>query len=422
MDTLVRLGTATRRRQVMLVALLVLAGVVNYFDRAALSIANETISNEMHLSSAQMGFLLSAFAWTYGLAQLPAGLLSDRFGPRIVLAAAMAVWSTAQVACGLVRSYGQFVFGRLALGLGESPMFTSGARAIVEWFPLRERGTPLGLFNASSALAPALAPPLLTPLMLSFGWRALFVAIGVAGLGVAMIWFAFYRDLAASPVSQSEAAAIRHDDVAGTGGATGWTKLLTIGSTWAMIGGAFGTVYITWLYIAWLPFYLERVHHLNTAQTGLVATIPLFAGFIGGAMGGIVCDGLARLGVPVVASRKAPIIVGLLLAGLLTLVLPLAHDEATALILISLAMLLASGASSASWALGATLAPQGLVATVEALQNVGGSLGGALAPLITGIVLDVTHGFGPAFVMAGLVGIASGVSYALVAADAYQEL
>jgi MFS family permease len=418
------LSRATRQRQWILVALLVTAGVVNYLDRSTLAIANHDISSEMRLSPGQMGLLLSAFAWAYSAAQLPAGLLTDRLGARIVLAGAMTVWSSAQMICGGVSTFGQFIVARVGLGLGESPLFTSGARATVDWFPIRDRGVPLGLFNSASSLGPALAPPLLTALMLAFGWRSMFVAMGAAGLLVALAWWLYYRDPTETLVSADDIAAIQAGDFASEAkaGPAIWKAFFLIPSTWALIGGQFGTVYVTWLYVAWLPDYLESVRHVSVAQTGVFAAIPQFAGFVGGVIGGFLSDGLAHRKLDPVLSRKIPAATGLAIAALLTALAPLSSNTGVVLAVMSGAMFFAYGSGSCSWALGATLTPPRFVATLESIQNVGGSFGGALAPLVTGLVVQFTHGFGPAFALAASASLAGAVSLWLVRADAYEGI
>ncbi len=167
----------------------------------------------------------------------------------------MSAWSVAQIASGAVRSFGQFLVARAALGIGESPMFTAGARATVDWFPVKARGLPLGLFNAASSLGPAIAPPLLTPLMLAFGWRPMFMLMGAAGALVTVAWIAIYHDPEKDGVTPEELQTIHDGEVARTGPAGWhvWGKLLRIPTTWAMIGGLFGIVYVTWLYVSWLP-------------------------------------------------------------------------------------------------------------------------------------------------------------------------
>jgi sugar phosphate permease len=419
-----RLSHVTRKRQWILVALLVGAACVNYLDRSTLAIANHDIASELHFSPAEMGALLSAFAWTYALFQLPAGILADRYGPRAMLGAGMVLWSLAQLVSGTVQGFGQFIAARAGLGFGESPMFTAGARACVNWFPPADRGVPLGLFNAASSLGPAIAPPLLTALMLAFGWRPMFLIMGVAGLVSALIWMIAYREPEQAGIPQVDLDRLRASNAEGTAVAAprAWAALFAVPSTWALMGGLFGIVYITWLYVTWLPAYLETIRHVSVAQTGILAALPQAAGFVGGCLGGFVSDWLAHRDIEPVLARKIPTVAGLALAGLLTGVAPLAGNTGIALALMSLAMFFAYGAGSCSWALGASLTPPAMVATLESIQNIGGSIGGALAPLVTGLVVQHTGGFTPAFLVASVAALLSAVSYAFVRPDAYAGL
>lgn len=413
-----------RRRRIWLVALLVAAGCVNYMDRSTLAVANHDIAGELHLSPSEMGALLSAFAWAYALLQLPIGVLTDRIGPHVMLSVGMGVWSVAQIVSGTVGTFGQFLVARAGLGVGESPMFTAGARAVVNWFPVKDRGWPLGLFNAASSLGPALAPPVLTALMLAYGWRPMFVIMGVAGFIVAAIWAWHYRDPAAAGVSPVDLTAIHAGERGGDAGANprSWAALFAIPSTWALMGGLFGIVYVTWLYVSWLPAYLESVRKVSVAETGYLAAIPQFAGFIGGCLGGFLTDRLAHRDIDPVMSRKIPTVAGLAIAGVCTGLVPLIDDMHAALALMSAAMFFAYGAGSCSWALGASMTPPNMVATLESVQNIGGSIGGALAPLVTGFIVQGTKAFDWAFVAAALVALASAASYALVRNDAYAAL
>jgi MFS family permease len=164
------------------VAMLLITGAINYVDRVALSIANPLVRADLHLSIAEMGVLLSVFLWTYALCQLPVGAMIDRLGPRWLLGIGVILWSLAQVAVGFVGTMGQFVWTRVFLGIGESPQFPLGARVVRNWYNVRDRGMPTGIFNSASTLGPAIAPPLLTGLMIGLGWRWMFIIIGVAGL------------------------------------------------------------------------------------------------------------------------------------------------------------------------------------------------------------------------------------------------
>ena len=174
--------------------LVLTAGLVNYVDRVTLSVTGPVIARELHLRPSQMGLLFSAFLWTYGLAQAPVGAIIDRIGPRRLLGGALVLWSAAQGATGLAVGLPQLTAARLFLGLGEAPQWPTGAKVVGAWFAPNVRGLATGVFNTASTLGPALAPPLVTGLMLSFGWRGAFFATALAGLVVALIWLALYRD------------------------------------------------------------------------------------------------------------------------------------------------------------------------------------------------------------------------------------
>lgn len=143
-----------RRGQRIALALLMVSGIVNYLDRGTLAVASSAIRADLGLSLSQMGLLLSAFSWSYALCQFPVGGLVDRIGPRRLLGVGLIVWSIAQAAGGMVSTFGWFIVARIVLGIGEAPQFPSAARVVSNWFPLRARGTPTGIFNAASPLAP----------------------------------------------------------------------------------------------------------------------------------------------------------------------------------------------------------------------------------------------------------------------------
>jgi sugar phosphate permease len=136
-----------RRFQTISLVLLVVCGTINYLDRGALSVANPVIRTDLGVSIGQMGLLLSAFAWSYALVQLPVGGLVDRAGPRLLLGIGMTLWSLAQAAGGLVTSFGQFIGARIFLGIGEAPQYPTSARVLSNWFAVRDRGVPTGVFK-----------------------------------------------------------------------------------------------------------------------------------------------------------------------------------------------------------------------------------------------------------------------------------
>jgi MFS family permease len=373
-----------RRGAYLALGLVLTAGLVNYVDRVTLSVAGPVIAGELHLRPSQLGLLFSAFLWTYGLAQAPVGAIIDRIGPRRLLGGALTLWSAAQGATGLAVGLPQLIVARLFLGLGEAPQWPTGAKVVRTWFAPNVRGLATGVFNTASTLGPAIAPPIVTALMLAFGWRGAFFATALAGLVVALIWLTFYRDAPATP--DGDALAPR----------TPWRRLFAGPTLWAMALGNVGSGYMNWFFAAWLPGYLESARHLTVPQTGWAASIPYLFGVIGSLTGGFACDRLAAAGLSPIASRKLPIVAGLAVGAAFTGLTILAPTSASAIADISAALFFSNLAGAAIWAMAITVAPPGGTASVGAVQNFGGFLGGALAPIVTGLSVETTHSFAAA--------------------------
>jgi sugar phosphate permease len=401
-------------------AMLVVAGVVNYIDRATLAVANPLIRQELGLSIADMGYLLSAFLWSYAFAQLPTGALVDRLGPRLLLTIGLALWSGAQFLGGLVTSFGTFFGARILLGIGEAPQFPTGARVVRDWFNPRDRGFATGVFNCASSLGTAIAAPLLTVLMLAFGWRWMFMIMGIAGLLVAAVWYALYRnptDLALTageqryrtegdPANRRERVTFRE-----------WRLLFRFRTTWGMILGYFGCIYLTWIYNAWLPSYLEMERHMSIRGAGMWAFVPFAWGVVGALSGGWFADMLVRRGISPVNSRKYPAAVALLGTALCTLLAAYTASNTLAITFISASLFLVYVTSTCAWALSSVAAPANCTASIGAMQNFGGYLGGALAPTVTGLIVQDTKSFVLALVVGAVVGTAAALSYLFIVRD-----
>ena len=398
-------------------AMLVVAGVINYIDRATLAVANLLIRQDLGLSIADMGYLLSAFLWAYAFSQLPAGALVDKLWPRLLLSIGLALWSLAQLIAGFVHSFGQFFSARLLLGIGEAPQFPTGARVVRDWFHPRDRGLATGVFNCASSLGTAIAVPLLTFLMLSFGWRIMFMVMGVAGLVMAAVWYIFYRNPSDLDLTDEENAYRTHGDPPGDRNVVTlgeWKQLFRFRTTWGMILGYFGCIYLTWIYTAWLPGYLELERHMSVKFTGFAAAIPFVWGVVGGLFGGYLTDVLVRLGVSPVNSRRYPATIALVGTAVCTVAAAFVASNALAIGFISASLFLLYVTSTCAWALSSVAAPTNCTASIGAMQNFGGYLGGALAPTVTGLIVQHTGTFVPAMVVGAVIGLASAASYLFV--------
>jgi sugar phosphate permease len=415
--------TPSRIRAIQRTALtlLVFAGTLNYIDRATLAIANPLIRQDMGLSIADMGLLLSAFLWAYAFFQLPGGVLVDRVGPRRLLTAGLAVWSVAQAAAGFVGSFWQFSIARVFLGLGEAPMFSSCVRVVRDWFSPRQRGLGMGICNTTSSLGPCIAPPILTFLMLEFGWRWMFALMGIVGVVIAAIWFAVFRDTRDTPLTAEETAFLTEGEEPSTGAQVTfkeWGGLFRFRTTWGLILGFFGVVYMTWLFQGWLPGYLEIQRHMSIRATGLVASIPFFFGVVGSVGFGWVTDRLMAAGFSPVNSRKLPIVCGLIGMAVFTYIAAETSSNVIAVACISAAVFCNGGSSGMSWSLASVAAPANCTASLGSMMNFGGYIGGALAPTITGFIVQATGSFEDALILGAVIALIGAASYILIVRQA----
>jgi MFS family permease len=382
-----------RRMQWIAIGLATAAIALNYIDRSTLAIGNVTIRQEFGLNATAIGALQSFWSVTYAFFQIPVGFLLDRLGPRYLVGLALVAWSAAQAAGGLASSYTQLMWARIALGATESPAFPGAVRVTSDWFHVKDRGKPTGVYNSGGSIGPAIAPPLLTALRLGFGWRTMFITMGVAGLIGSLVWFRLYRDPAKTVLEPQDEAYLAENRAAEAPvELRNWGRLFKFRSMWGLMLGAFCTGYAVWMYQTWLPAYLEMQQHISIAKTGFLAMIPLVFSVLGAWAGGWVTDRFAR-GMEIVSSRRLPSILGLLLSGLFTIIATTASSGTTAVIWISAAMFFLSLGISCKWTLITAVAPQSYCTSVASIQNFGGYIGGTVSPLVTGIVVDVTGSF-----------------------------
>ncbi|WP_192456517.1 MFS transporter [Musicola keenii] len=412
-NTVVKTSPMTRLRW-GIIFILLMAAVINYLDRANLSIANTTIAKEFGFSATQMGMLLSAFLWPYAIANLPAGWLVDKLGPKRMFSWAVGLWSTFTVLAGFVNGYSMFYGLRMLLGVSESPFFTSGIKITHRWFSSRERGLPTAIINTGSQIANAVAPPILTVLLLTLGWRGMFIAIGLLGLPLLLAWLKFYRE--PTPAEEHEIhseAPVSSPAADNTHQQAGWGSLFRHKTTWFMILGNFSIMFTIWVYLTWLPSYLEKSLGFSLKQTGWLASIPFFAGILGVLCGGAISDRFIRRGMSTITARKIPIVLGAAMAACFVAPIPFVHDTALSILLLSLGYFCSQLPSGVIWTLATDIAPKNQVASLGAIQNFGGFLGAASAPIITGVILDATGVFTNVFFLGAGLLMLGALSYGL---------
>ena len=187
-----------------------------------------------------------------------------------------------QALTGIVNSFSHFILLRIGLGIGEAPFMPAGVKSINDWYAQRERGTAVGIFNSSTVLGQAIAPPALVIMQLAWGWRTMFVVIGLAGILVGLCWYVGYRNRRQFTLQEEEQRYLASEEAARPAlKLSEWLALFKRRTTWGMILGFSGVNYTGWLYIAWLPGYLQAQQGLSLAKTGWVAAIPFLAAAVG---------------------------------------------------------------------------------------------------------------------------------------------
>jgi cyanate permease len=242
--------------------------------------------------------------------------------------------------------------------------------------------------------------------------------MGVLGIVVAIVWYAVYREVAEAALSPGEAHHLTEGEEepppAQHVTLAEWGQLFGFRVTWGLILGFFGIVYMVWLFQAWLPGYLEIQRHMSIRTTGFVAAIPYACGVVGSIGAGWVTDRLMAGGFSPINSRKLPIIIGLVAMAAFTFVAAETPSNVVAVMAISAAVFFAGGASGMSWALASVAAPAHCTASLGSIQNFGGYLGGALAPTVTGFIVQATGTFVPALLVGAVIALASALAYLVV--------
>jgi MFS family permease len=384
----------TNARRWTIVALIFVASLINYLDRATISVALPQIAHDLVLSPVTKGVLLSAFFWSYALMQIPIGWCVDRFDLRWLYAGTFALWSLACGLTGLAGSLFALIVLRILLGIGESIFLPGGMKIVSRIFPLEERGLPTGFFESGSRLGLALGAPLLAWLILRHGWRNMFFLVGFSALVWLLPWFAVFPRHLSSPQVELQTSVC----------AVSRPRKFALTFDRNLLGiclGAFCYDYYWFLLVTWLPDYLMTVRHLTLLKAGFYASLPYFIFGAGAPLGGWIADGLIRRGWDETRTRKG-IITGAFFTGLLLIPAAWVTGARSALALIAAASLVGIAAANLLVIVQAC-APSEEVGVWTGTENFLGNLAGVVAPVATGILIAWTGSYLLGFALAVVV-------------------
>jgi len=400
-------------------ALLFFAATINYIDRQVIGILKPTLQLEFGWSEIDYGDIVFAFQLAYAIGLVFAGRLMDWLGTKRGFALALIVWSLAAMAhaeapvfgpavaavlglAGLAyaTSVGGFMAARFALGLGEAGSFPASIKTVAEWFPKRERALATGIFNAGTNVGALLTPLAVPWITYTFGWYWAFILTGAIGF----LWLVFWLPLYAPPeqhprLRPAELAYIKSDPP-DPPAKVSWLTLLPHRQTWAFAIAKFMTDPIWWLYLFWIPDFLNRNHGLNLQSIGLPLVVIYLIADVGSIGGGWLSSALINRGWSVNAARKT----AMLTCALAVVPIVLAsrtHNLWTAVLLVGLAAAAHQGWSANLFTLVSDTFPRKAVGSVVGLGGTAGAIGGMLIAKLTGYILQTTGSYVPVFLIAG---------------------
>ena len=414
--------TATSRVRWRILSLLFAATTINYIDRNVLSFTmiDGAFKREMMgmapdavLTQAvndafkiQMGYVDSAFKFTYAVGFLAMGWLIDRVGTKRGFSVGILLWSIAASLHALAGSLGSLRWFRASLGIGEAANFPASIKTVAEWFPRKERALATGIFNAGANVGIMITALVVPYLTLRYGWRASFLVTGNLGILLLLAWWRFYHKPENHPVlSDNERAYIQSDTGQRdeVGPKIPWLQLLTFRQTWAFAVGKFMADPIWWFYLTWLPDFFNSNEaldqKLDLKTIGLPFLVIYIVSDVGSVFFGWLSSRFLQLGWSLNRARKTT----LLLCALCVVPISLAattHSIYVAVALISLATAAHTGWAANMYTFAADLFPRSAVASVTGIGGMFGALGGVLLAAVAGIV-RVHYGYLPLFLIAG---------------------
>jgi ACS family hexuronate transporter-like MFS transporter len=394
-----------------MIGLVFLATVINYVDRQTVAVLKKPITDDLGLSNPEYAAIQNSFLIAYAISQVVSGRLYDAVGTRIGFTLSIVLWSIAAAAHAAARSAASFGLWRFLLGFGEAGNWPGAAKAIAEWFPVRERALGMGIFNTGAAVGGALSPPVIAWLALTWGWRPTFVITGALGFGWLALWLSLYRRPQEHPwLGEAERAHILETPgrtaVASEGGAEAWRpgflELFRYRQVWAIVVARFLTDPIWWLYVFWLPSYFQEARGFSLQQVGWSTWFPFLAAGLGALTGGWASGHLIRRGWSVDRARKAVMAAGALMipAGILAM---RAEDPYAALAWMGVVLFGFQIWINNVLTLPSDFFPGTAVASVAGLGGTSAAVASVLYNWNTGRVVDLL-GYTPVFVAAGILG------------------
>lgn len=384
----------------LICGLLFFAATVNYMDRQVIGLLKPTLQVQFGWTEEGYSNIVVAFQLAYGLGLLFIGKLIDRIGTRKGFSLAVLFWSVSAMAHAAAGSVFQFAAARFSLGIGESGSFPASIKAVAEWFPKKERALATGIFNSGTNVGAIVAPLIVPWLTLRFGWRMAFIGTGALGMVWIVLWLALYhRPEKSGLVSPGELAYIQSDPPE-TENTVPWRTLLKLRQAWAVGLAKMFTDPIWFVYLFWMPDFLNRNLKLDLRGMALPLFVIYSGASVGSIAGGWLSSSLLKRGWTLNASRKTAMLMCALAVTPIMLAAVI-RDAWVAVGLVALAAGAHQGWSANIYTLASDMFPRSAVASVVGFATLLGAFSGMFISKAVGYILQSTGSYVPIFVLAG---------------------
>jgi ACS family hexuronate transporter-like MFS transporter len=414
-------------------ALLFVATTINYIDRQVIGLLKPDLQREFAWTERDYAAIVFTFQLAYAIGLLLAGRVMDKIGTKKGFAIAIVLWSVAAVGHAFADSVpwlnfptlnldektgvsfvslggaaAGFALARFLLGLGEAGNFPASIKTVAEWFPRKERAFATGIFNSGTNIG-ALITPLIVPFFVEWwGWEGAFVATGVLGFFWLIWWLASYGPPQGHPKVTPTELALIESDPPETTTPVPWASIVRYRQTWAFALGKFLTDPVWWLYLFWIPDFLNRLYGLNIKQMGMpIVTIYLITD-VGSIGGGWLSSFLIKRGWSINAARKTAMLICAVAVTPIVFA-PQVNNLWAAVLLVSLAAAAHQGWSANLFTLVSDMFPRRAVGSVVGFGGMSGAIGGMCLTLVVGEILQRTGSYVGVFIIAGsmyLIGLA----------------
>jgi MFS transporter, ACS family, glucarate transporter len=398
---------------------------IAYLDRVNISIAGSYIQKEFGLDNIQLGWVFSAFVLGYALFQAPGGRLADRYGPRRILFIATIWWAvfTALVAvipAGIAGALGILLVTRFLLGVGESAVFPASNRLVASWIPSQERGLANGLVFAGVGAGAGVTPPLISYILVHYGWRASFWLCAIVGLVAGVVWFIIARDRPDQHrwVRAPEAEHIRRGLPDSAGGrhapALSWKSILSSRNVWALTASYFAFGYVSYIFFTWFFIYLNTVRGLDLKSSAFFSMLPFLGMAAFSPLGGAISDRLTRRYGRRVGRCRLSALCMALAACFISFAMQ-AQDARVASIVLAGGVAALYLCTSCFWSVTADIGGRS-AGSVSGVMNMGNQIGGTLTASLTPIVAQ-TFGWTASFLVTAVLCALGAAAWLLVDPD-----